>query len=210
MKKRLVMLLMVSCFLISMVGCGGEVNLSLINLAKQSLGTSLTETKDQSEETREEIKDAYTQMKEYISEKNLADQNIIRLESRLDSIKSKHKSLVRTVNKCKSDGSHLFKLLTRRANENKTENLRNILKDKIRDKQEQFETQIVIAEDVCEKVAQSVQKYDDLVGYFQVNKGLDGVDEIIEEIDGAIQSGNILNKRIDMFVKTGMSMIDEL
>lgn len=208
--KRLVMLSLVVCFLISMVGCVREVNLSLINMAKQSLGNSLTETQDQSEETKEEIKDAYTQMKEYISEKNLTDQNIIILESRLDSIKSKHKSLVRTVNKCKSDGSNLFKLLTRRANENKTKNLRNILKDKIRDKQKQFENQIVIAEDVCEKVAESVQKYDDLVGYFQVNKGLDGVDEIIEEIDGAIQSGNILNKRIDMFVKTGMRMIDDL
>lgn len=208
--KRLVMLSVVVCFLISMVGCGREVNLSLINMAKESLGNSLTETQDQSEETKEEIKDAYTEMKEYISEKNLTDQNIIILESRLDSIKSKHKSLVRTVNKCKSDGSNLFKLLTRRANENKTKNLRNILKDKIRGKQKQFENQIVIAEDVCEKVAESVQKYDDLVGYFQVNKGLDGVDEIIEEIDGAIQSGNILNKRIDMFVKTGMSMIDDL
>jgi hypothetical protein len=189
---------------------GKQINIDSINAAKDSLGASLEMTQDKSLQSKKEIKDAYTQMKTYLSENNLTDGNLAIMERNLDSMKAKYKAFKDTVEKCRDDSDNLFNMLEKRANENKTESLKKQLKEKIKGKRKTFDGHIEKAQEVLVKVDQSIQKYNDLVGYFQVNKGLEGVDKIMDEIDGVIAAGELLNEQINTFVQDSMVVLKEL
>jgi len=189
---------------------GKQINIESINAAKDSLSSSLEMTQDKSLQSKKEIKDAYTQMKTYLSENNLTDSNLALMEGNLENMKAKYKAFKDTVDKCRNDSENLFDMLDKRANENKTESLKKQLKEKIKTKRKTFEQHVEKAEDVLVKVDQSIQKYNDLVGFFQVNKGLEGVDKIMDEIDGVIAAGEILNEQINSFVQDSMQVLQEL
>lgn len=189
---------------------GKQINIDSINAAKDSLSSSLEMTQEKSLESKKEIKDAYTQMKAYLSENNLTDSNLAIMERNLENMKAKYKAFKDTVDKCRNDSESLFDMLDKRANENKTDSLKKQLKEKIKTKRKTFEQHVEKAEDVLVKVDQSIQKYNDLVGFFQVNKGLEGVDKIMDEIDGVIAAGEILNEQINLFVQDSMQVLHEL
>ena len=48
------------------------------------------------------------------------------------------------------------------------------------------------------------------MGFFQVNKALEGIDDYILEADQAIKSGNLLNEEIKSHINEGLNLVGEL
>lgn len=190
------------------LGCGKRATIDNINEAKEDLLESLGLVNTKADETTADIESAYSQLKTFLDTKDLTDETIKKLEAHLESIKAKSDALLDSLEKSEDNGNELFAMLTSRAEENQT--YREKMVASIEKKEEEFESKIKAARKVMSKIEKSVQKYDDIVGFFQVNKALEGIDDYILEADLAIKSGNLLNEEIKGHINEGLSLVGEL
>ena len=190
------------------LGCGKRATIDNINEAKDDLLESLGLVNTKADETTEDIESAYSQLKTFLDAKDLTDEAIKKLEAHLESIKAKSDALMDSLKTSEDTGNELFAMLTSRAEENQT--YREKMVASIEKKEEEFESKIKAARKVMSKIEKSVQKYDDIVGFFQVNKALEGIDDYILEADQAIKSGNLLNEEIKSHINEGLSLVGEL
>lgn len=190
------------------LGCGKRATIDNINEAKDDLLESLGLVNTKADETTEDIESAYSQLKAFLDAKDLTDETIKKLETHLESIKAKSEALMDSLKKSEDNGNELFAMLTSRAEENQT--YREKMVASIEKKEEEFESKIKAARKVMSKIEKSVQKYDDIVGFFQVNKALEGIDDYILEADQAIKSGNLLNEEIKSHINEGLNLVGEL
>ena len=190
------------------LGCGKRATIDNINESKEDLLKSLGLVNTKADETTEDIESAYSQLKTFLDAKDLSDETIKKLETHLESIKAKSDALEGALEKSEDNGSELFSMLTSRAEENQT--YREKMVTSIEMKEEEFESKIKAARKVMSKIEKSVQKYDDIVGFFQVNKALEGIDDYILEADQAIKSGNLLNEEIKGHINDGLNLVGEL
>ena len=189
-------------------GCGKEATIDNINDSKASLLESLGLVNTEADETTENIESAYTQLKTTLDEKNLTDEAIKALEANLESMKSKYEDLKSALEDSEDNGNDLFDMLMRRAEENQTYKEKMVAS--IEAKQKQFDAKMAAANEVMGKIEKSIQKYDDIVGLFQVNKALEGIDDYISQAEEAIKSGDLLNEEIKGHITDGLNLVGEL
>ena len=196
------------CALALSAGCGKEATIDNINDSKSDLKESLGQVNTEADETTENIESAYTQLKTALDEMNLSDESIKLLEANLESMKSKYDDLKSALDDSKDNAEDLFDMLMRRAEENQTYKEKMVAS--IEEKQKQLAAKMDAANEVMEKIEKSIQKYDDIVGYFQVEKGLDGIDGYITDAEEAIKAGNILNEEIKSHINDGLDLVGAL
>jgi chromosome segregation ATPase len=189
-------------------GCSKEATIDNINEAKEDLLESLGLVNTKADETTEDIESAYSQLKSALDSKDLTDEAIKELEAHLESLESKYDTLKDALDSSEDNGNELFDMLMRRAEENQT--YREKMVASIEKKKEKFDAKMDAAKEVMTKIEKSVQKYDDIVGFFQVNKGLEGIDSYILEAEQAIKSGNLLNEQIKGHISDGLNLVGAL
>ena len=189
-------------------GCSKDATIDNINEAKEDLLESLGLVNTKADETTEDIESAYNQLKSSLDSKDLTDEAIKELETHLESMESKYDTLKDALDSSEDNGNELFDMLTRRAEENQTYRERMVAS--IEKKKKKFDAKMDAAKEVMAKIEKSVQKYDDIVGFFQVNRALEAIDDYILEAEQAIKSGNLLNNEIKGHITDGLNLVGEL
>ena len=181
-----------------------------INTAKANLKGSLGLLGIGVDETSKEIDSSFLALKMFLDEEKLSDEKLKDLETRLVFVRGKQSSLNRVFGNSKDESEELFQMLTNRAEENQTQSLREKMLADIESKQEEFESQIDEAKSLLKKIDESVQKFDDIVGYLQVNKALEGFEGIASEIEAVLDNGDILRNEIKKHVAEGLEIVEGL
>ncbi len=187
-----------------------EVSIDDLNAARDNLKGSLESVKGQSEETTQEVESAYDRLSTFLREESLNDEQLRTLEDQLETVQAAYEDLEADFEDARKRGEKLFELLEHRADENQTRTLRRKMIRDIRDRQDEFDEQLLQAGELLERIEASIQKYDDIVGYCQVNKGLEGVDPILADIETVMTEGKQLNREIRSHVDEGLSIIEDL
>jgi chromosome segregation ATPase len=191
------------------LGCT-PITVDTINTATTRLRTSLASIKPIATETTAEVDSAYVQLKKFLDDRDLADEKVKLLESRHDLAFKKYRALESALHKSRQDGSSLFDMLRRRTRDNQTPSLRRKMISGINAKEAAFNSKIESAEGVMNKLRQALQKYDDIVGYFQVHKGLEDVAEHIADVEAIMKEGEGLSEELRGYVDEGLQMIENL
>ncbi len=164
----------------------------------QKVSTSAAET----------VEEAYKDLGTFLREKNMTDQRLQRMEATMARLRDKSEGLKKALSGTEGSAKDLFKLMETRAKQNQTESLRDRMLKDIRAKKKGFDQTMETAEDGMEKIRASIQKYDDILGFVQVNRGLQGIDQYMGEINKVIAEGEALNAEIQKAIQTGMQIID--
>ena len=125
-------------------------------------------------------------------------------------MKAKRDVLRADLDESKEEAEDLFNLLKDRADENETEELREQMLKQINTKADALREKFRAAEKQMEKVDASIQKFDDIVGYMQVNRGLEGIEKMTENIDQFIAQGAEFDEEIRQQIEAGMELVEGL
>lgn len=191
-------------------GCSEDVTVASINHQKAELQQALRQLGVKASATSEETVSAHEQLRDYLRAEELSDRKLQKLEQRLDRVTSAYQDLQAQLDDAEGEGDALFSLLETRAKENRTRKFRKELLRKIDEKQNLLEDRLEAAEDVMETLGDSVQKYDDIVGYLQVNQGLDGVEGILADVQKAMDNSAGIDAEIQRHIDEGMEVIASL
>lgn len=187
-----------------------EVSVDTIARAKAAFTQAMEQVKVSATETSTTVTSAYDELKRYLDQNNLNDPQLRQLEQQLDIMKTRRDTLNRDLEESKEEAGELFTLLKNRAEENETEELRERLLDDIETKRQALQARFDAANEQMEKVDASIQKYDDIVGYLQVHRGLEGIDQITEDIDQFIAAGAQFDEEIHKQIEEGMQLVEGL
>lgn len=200
------------CVLISLliVGCAEDVTITSINEQKTELRRALTRLGDQASNSNQETISAYEQLRDFLREEKLSDRRLRSLEQRLERVTRSYESLQSQLSDTEEAGEDLFSMLEERAKENRTRKFRKQLLNKIDENQDLLEERLEDAEEVMKTLGQSVQKYDDIVGYLQVNQGLGGVSGILDDVQRVMDDSADIDVQIRKHIEEGMQVVESL
>jgi galactitol-specific phosphotransferase system IIB component len=125
-------------------------------------------------------------------------------------MKAKRDALREDLDRSKEEANDLFRLLKRRAEENQTDELREDLLEKIETNLEALQDRFDAAEEQMDEINASIQKYDDIVGYLQVHRGLEGIEQMTGNIDQFIAAGAEFDEKIRAEIEAGMELVEGL
>lgn len=191
-------------------GGGAAVTMTQILSSVRPVITLLRVAKLVSKNTTESVNNSFVELSTLIREKKLGTENIIKMESSLLVMRSKADSLNFLLDQSESYGSSLFSLLRKRAKQNETKSLRKAMLNDIAAKEGEFESQLEIANGVLEKVENSIQKYDDILGYLQVSIVTSEFQEYMDIINGVISEGTRLNNEIQSAITEGLNILSSI
>lgn len=173
--------------------------ISLLNSAKKA-----------SSEATMSVNTSFQNLSQYLANRKVNAEVIGSMEGSLTEMKIKADTLRNILNATRIHSETLFELLEARAKQNKTTSLKESMLIDIKAKKETFEEKIKVAKDMLKQIDNSIQKYDDILGYIQVNSALNNVDSYIQDINSVIsQSGN-LNTNIQAAIDEGLTIVNAI
>lgn len=181
-----------------------------ISTAATRISNLLTTIKSASNIITSLVNTSYSDLGQKLKEKNLNSQTISEMEASLNEMKVKSDTLKLYLDITETNAEELFSLLEARADENQTKELRKSMLADIEEKEELFAAKVEAARDVHEQINNSIQKYDDILGYIQVGAGLDKIDDYIGDVDDILYEANKLNRRIQSAVDEGILIINTI
>lgn len=190
--------------------CSETVTIRVINAQKAELRDAMKRLGGHASETHEETISAYQLLRDYLRDRELSDRRLQKLEERLEQVSRTYERLRDQLEEAEEAGDRLFALLEARAEENRTRKFRKELLRKIDQKQTLLESRLEAAADVMDALGESVQKYDDIVGYLQVNRGLGGVAQLLADVQRVIDEGGEIDQQILGHIDEGMEIIASL
>lgn len=101
-------------------------------------------------------------------------------------------------------------LLETRAKQNKTPELKEQLLKDIDAQRTALDERLARARKAFERLEGAIQKYDDILGFLQVHRGLNEVRERLGTIDQTIVEAQQLNRDVDTAVREGIEIINKL
>lgn len=191
-------------------GCSETVTIRVINEQKADLRDAMNRLGGRASETHEETISAYELLRDYLRDEELSDRRLEKLEQRLEQVTLRYDSLRDQLEATEEAGDRLFALLEARAEENRTRKFRKELLEKIDARRDLLEGRLEAAGDVIETLGDSVQRYDDIVGYLQVNQALEGVSGILEDVQKVMESGAKIDAQVQQYVREGLAVIESL
>lgn len=133
---------------------------------------------------------------------------IKKMEERHENLSTQQKELNDSLNQTKDAASKLFTMLETRANNNTNTDLRKESLRSISVTQKDFTNRIIVAEEVSSKIKVSIQNYDDVLNYLQINTILTGArDKFIPMIDSVISQYEQLNQEAQVALNEGRQVI---
>jgi DNA repair exonuclease SbcCD ATPase subunit len=132
------------------------------------------------------------------------------MERRLTRMREGYSQLQGQLSASKKAISEYLDLLETRAKQNKTPELKEQLLSDIDAQRTALEERLTTAEQAFSRLDGAIQKYDDILGYLQVHRGLDEVRGRLGAIDQTIVEAQQLNQDVDGAVREGIQIINKL
>lgn len=183
------------------------VSIDQISRASKNVVDWMDKTRASSQELADSIGQAHKDLSQYLNANNLSDETIKRLENTKSSLKARADKLKNCASNVRLNSNQLFSLLSKRAEENKTPQLKDEMFRNINDKKAQFESKYQTLLDKIKQCDNLIQEYDDLLGYIQVNRGLKGVDKLIAELEKCIKEAEILKRDVELAIVEGKQIV---
>lgn len=187
-----------------------QVTITQIVKHRQLLITLATQTMQASRESAQSIDAAFADLSLHLASSSLTTQTVMGMEEKNRELQARSAELHLRMSDTKTVAHQLFEMLEARAKENSTPDMRRQMLDDIGARRRIFNERIRTAEAAISRVAQSAKKYDDIVGYVQVQAGLQGIDQHIGQIDAIITEANALDQQIQTAIREGLIIIEPL
>lgn len=183
------------------------VSIDQISRASKNVVDWMDKAKASSQELADSIGKANKDLAQYLNANNLSNETIKKMENTKSSLKGKVDRLRNCANNIKSNSVLLFSLLKKRTEENKTPQLKERMSQNISLHEAELERVYQVLLDMVKGYDGSIQKYDDLLGYVQVNRGLVGIDQMIVELNNCIREAVSLNREISSAMNEGQQIV---
>jgi hypothetical protein len=207
-RKAIVTLFGLTLFTTLAAGSGGAPTTILMIMNQYSTVIKLLEVADElSGLTLTSVDNAYQDLGAYLRENNFTTTVVTLMEKQHTELNSRFSQLKENLKEVESEASTLFELLKSRANENTTPNFKQTMLTNIREKENSFDSKIEDANQVLSQVGQSVQKYDDILGYAQVSTALDKVDSLNKDVSLILAKSNSLKTDIGGAIEEASKII---
>ncbi len=203
--KRIVTLLL----LLTICGCGSEVDLNRLDAAKDELQDSLNSVLSRSSTASKSSRDGYEELSQLLSRRDLSDRNVRSLEDAMRKMKSDYQELMDAFDRSVAAGNELRSLLRSRAKQNSNKEWRNKLLESIDEAWNGFEEKADSAEEQIELAGEGIQKFDDVLGYLQVRSGLSGFGMLEEELVDIEKAMTAFIAEVRSYVAQGQLLINQ-
>jgi ElaB/YqjD/DUF883 family membrane-anchored ribosome-binding protein len=154
------------------------------------------------------VDNAYQDLGSYLKDNNFTTDVVQSMEGQYAELDARFSELTSNLNKAESEANTLFTLLKSRADENTTPELKQTMMSRISEKEDSFNLKIDDANQVLEKVSESIQKYNDILGFVQVTVGLDAADDYINQVNAVLAESNILRTDIEQAIEEASTIIN--
>jgi hypothetical protein len=138
----------------------------------------------------------------------MTDAKILAMEKRLGDMRGRTARFSQTLARTRASADQLFDLLSRRARDNGNEKWREQLLNDIARKKSEFNLKMDLAGNGLLRLESSIKKYDDILGFLQVNRGLEGVNRYMAEVDQTVAQSIALNNEIQNAIQEGLKLVD--
>ncbi|MED5586166.1 MAG: hypothetical protein VYB61_07410 [Verrucomicrobiota bacterium] len=188
-----------------------KANVENINEDKNLLLTDLSSIKPNMKKTTEKISAAYGVLNNLTKgEKNIGDNELLQLENQLQQLQTSYSALKQSHRSAERRGTNYFEMLRRRAEENQTKSLKDRLLEEIHPKEKSFLSNITKIGEALSTMEKPIQKFDDIVGFYQVSKGLKDSDLATEPISSVIEKSKSLDAEVREYVDMSLDIIKDL
>lgn len=179
MLRKIFLFIFIAAFL---VGCSDKpITIEQLRKNESSFKKSLDLSTSASELALRSVSQSYTKLSEHLEKDSLSDRNLKGMEVALADLNRKRNDFAAKLEAADDNGNNLISLLKRRSNENSDKVIKKKLQYSIKIKQESFKKTIYNAKLQVDELDNAIQRFDNIVGYFQVSAGLVGVDSIINQ-----------------------------
>lgn len=188
----------------------GPVTIAEIVQAYRAVRTMLVIVKAVSSLATASVDSAYSDLPIRLRTDRLSVSSIQEMENTYAVLRHNADSLRTALTGTENNADRFFGLLTRRAKENTTPDLRDSMLRDIEAKQDEFGERLGTAKRALEEVDRSVQKYNDILGYVQVKAGLETIDRYQDEIERIIEQARMLNVQVQAAITESESIVGSL
>jgi DNA repair exonuclease SbcCD ATPase subunit len=187
-----------------------QVTIAQIIQHRKLLIALATQTMQASRESAQSIDAAFADLSMHLVASSLTTQTVTGMEDKNRELQARSAELHLRMSETKTVAHQLFEMLEARAKENSTPEMRRQMLDDIKERRRSFDERMETAEGAINRVAESAKKYDDVVGYVQVQAGLQGIDQHIGRIDSIIMEANALDEQIQAAIRDGLTIIEPI
>jgi hypothetical protein len=218
MKLKIFSIIGLLCYMLlggASLSCPGAaipVAVTMVRIASKAgtLMRFLNWAKEASNEAHKSVNVSYLKLSDNLSKKQVNGKSIGEMEVSLNRMKGRIDTLRLVLDRTEEEAKGLFEMITIRADENKTKELKKMMLADIETKQGIFNDKIKIARDVQKQLEASIQKYDDILGFIQVSSTLNDIDQYINQINTVINEGSQLNNNIISAIDEGLAIVSAI
>jgi hypothetical protein len=199
---------------LSFCGCGlifqREAVIKLADVISAASGVSkeLAKAQKASQEATTEVSETFTDLGAFLKAKKMNDERVVAMEKRLAAMRRKTDRFSDSLKDAEGNAKTLFSLLEKRARGISNEQWRDNLLDEVTQKKSEFQLRLDRARNGVEKLNGSIKKYDDIVGYLQVKRGIAGVAQYMGDVEETVLKSAELNKEIQSAIADGLRIVD--
>lgn len=161
-------------------------------------------------QTTTSVDEAYQELGVYIRTRDISTATLTEMEGTLRHLRSRSDSLSTTLDHAESNANDLFGMMNRRAKENQSEELRDVMVERIEAQEDAFERELRSARAAVETLDESIQRYDDILGFLQVQTTTQKLDEFIGEVHEVTREARALNQELQRAIQDGQAVIGGL
>ena len=200
------MFFLIAC--ITLLGCSdGPITIEQVRKIESSFKRSLNSSTTASDASFKAVSENYTLLSEYLSQNNLTDRDLKKLESMLADLNRKRNSFASSLSDVGENGKTLISLLKKRADENSDRAMRRELNKSINARSRIFKRTTTNAKKQLNELDRSIQRFDNIVGYLQISAGLKGIDSIGTQINDIGEGIERLRVLVDEYAAESQELL---
>ena len=214
-QKKLLSLFCLSFSFVIVVSCAAPIiTVARIAQAGVTVIELIDNTQRIAEFTSNLVNVSYEELGENIRSKNISTNFVdvtSNMEARYVELSNKHEELDDSIKETNKAANDLFSMLRTRANQSTRPDFKKELLDDISATEKTFAAKIAVAEDVSGKLGESIQEYDNILGFLQVKGGIQTVEEQhIPKLDSVISEYRVLNQEVQIALDEGRQVIKNI
>ncbi len=186
------------------------VSIDRISRVSESVAVWMDKAKASSQELTDSIGKANKDLAQYLNANNLSDETIKQFENKKSTFIVKLNNLRGCESNIKFNSNQLFLLLKKRTEENTTPYLKERMSSDIEQKERAFGLKLGELSDLIRQIEVLIKKYDDLLGFLQVRRGLGGIAEMEVKLDECIREAQALKIEILAAIAEGEKIINSI
>lgn len=198
MGSKFLYILIISIFIVS---CSEKpITIDQLRDLESNSRESINATSKASKNAFNDVSKSFKKLSEYLENNQLSDKDLKRMESMLVDLNKKREKFNSSLANAKDSGNEFIDILKRRANENSEKEMRKNMLSLISAREEAFDKVISNTKSQIKELDKSIQRFDNIVGYLQINAGLKGIDSITNQIEELRESVLKLEQLVDSYI----------